>query len=206
VATPSPGRWEEIERVLDAALELAPTQRAAYLDGVCARDADLRREVEQMLRACADAEHLLDAPLSAVAAPLLAELDSAARAGASEDAPDAGAPPGTRVGAYRVVREIGRGGMGVVYLAERDDGEYRKRVAVKLVRPRPGMGDALVSRFREERQILASLEHPAIVRLLDGGVTTDGAPWFAMEYVEGEPIDQHCDARRLDLEARLELF
>jgi serine/threonine protein kinase/TolB-like protein len=206
VATPSPGRWEEIERVLDAALELAPTQRAAYLDGVCARDADLRREVEQMLRACVDAEHLLDAPLSAVAAPLLAELDSAARGGVSEDAPDARTPAGMRVGAYRVVREIGRGGMGVVYLAERDDGEYRKQVAVKLVRPRPGMGEALVSRFREERQILASLEHPAIVRLLDGGVTTDGAPWFAMEYVEGEPIDKHCDARRLDLEARLELF
>jgi eukaryotic-like serine/threonine-protein kinase len=114
--------------------------------------------------------------------------------------------PGTRIGPYRLIEEAGRGGMAVVYLAERDDGEFRMRVALKLVRAGVIAKDYLLRRFREERQILASLEHPGIVRLLDGGVTEDGLPWFAMEYVEGTPIERYCDERRLGVEARIELF
>jgi len=116
------------------------------------------------------------------------------------------APTLVRVGPYRLERELGRGGMGIVYLAERDDGQFRQRVALKLVRRGLEVDDRLVRRFREERRILASLEHPHIARLVDGGLTDDGLPWFAMEFVEGEPIDRYCDARQLAIEDRLALF
>ncbi len=116
-----------------------------------------------------------------------------------------GLAPGASVGAYRVVREIGRGGMAVVYLAERADGLFEQRVALKLVQS-GGAPAELVRRFEQERRILASLSHPAIARLLDAGVTSDGRPFFAMEYVEGLPIDQHCNARRLTVDQRLRLF
>jgi serine/threonine protein kinase len=96
--------------------------------------------------------------------------------------------------------------MGVVYVAERDDGAFRKRVALKLVRRGLGTGDHLARRFHEERQILASLEHPGIARLLDGGALPDGRPYFVMEYVEGTPIDRFCDEHGLDVAARLDLF
>ncbi|MGE0552200.1 MAG: serine/threonine-protein kinase [Gemmatimonadales bacterium] len=108
-----------------------------------------------------------------------------------------------RVGHFRIISVLGRGGMGEVYLAERDDGQFAQRVAIKLVqRQAPG----LVRRFLEERRILASLEHPGIARLVDGGVTDDGEPYFAMELVEGEPIDRWCDARKLGIDDRLRLF
>jgi eukaryotic-like serine/threonine-protein kinase len=131
-------------------------------------------------------------------------------AGILEDAPPftdellAPPPPPTRVGPYRILRELGRGGMGVVYLAERDDGQFRLRVAVKIL-------DAIGSqelrrRFHAERQILASLDHPGIGRLLDGGIAGDGRPFLVMEVVEGLPLDVHCDRARLPIAARLELF
>ncbi len=116
-----------------------------------------------------------------------------------------GLATGAAVGPYRVVRELGRGGMAVVYLAERADGLFEQRVALKVMQ-RGGASAELVRRFEQERRILASLSHPAIARLLDAGVTADGRPYFAMEYVEGEPIDQHCDARRLGIDERLRLF
>jgi non-specific serine/threonine protein kinase/serine/threonine-protein kinase len=112
---------------------------------------------------------------------------------------------GTRIGPYAVVREIGRGGMGAVYLAVRDDDEYQKAVAIKLVKR--GMdSDLVLRRFREERQILAHLEHPSIARLLDGGTTESGQPYLVMEYVEGLPIDRFCEARSLDVRGRLRIF
>jgi serine/threonine protein kinase/Tol biopolymer transport system component len=112
---------------------------------------------------------------------------------------------GERVGAYRIVGELGRGGMGAVYLAERADSEFRRRVAVKVVKR--GMDtDSILRRFRNERQILAALDHPNIARLLDGGTTTDGRPYFVMEYINGAPITQYCDARRLGIGERLRLF
>ena len=112
---------------------------------------------------------------------------------------------GLRIGPYRLVRELGRGGMGTVYLAVRSDDAFQKRVALKVLKR--GMDtDAIVRRFRNERQILASLDHPYISGLLDGGTTPDNLPYFAMEFVEGQPIDEYCEARRLDTTARLEMF
>ena len=130
------------------------------------------------------------------AAPLLANLP------ADLDPSAAGSP----IGPYRILQEIGHGGMGTVYLAERADNQYQKIVALKLLRGWSAGDERLVRRFLEERQILAGLDHPDIARLFDGGVTPDGLPWFAMEYVEGVPIDRYCDERRLPIEGRLELF
>jgi serine/threonine protein kinase len=112
---------------------------------------------------------------------------------------------GARIGAYKIVREIGRGGMGAVYLAVRADSEYQKRVAIKLVKR--GMDtDFILRRFRNERQILASLDHPNIARLLDGGTTADGLPYFVMEYIEGQPLYRYCDGEKLTIHERLRLF
>jgi serine/threonine-protein kinase len=112
-----------------------------------------------------------------------------------------------RVGPFRIVRELGRGGMGTVFLAERDDGQFEHRVALKVIRHRDSAdGPDLVPRFLEERRILARLEHPSIAHLVDGGITDDGTPWFAMEYVAGEAVDHYCDARELTVDQRLELF
>lgn len=191
----SPERWREIESVLDAALDLPAAQRVGFLDRRCAQDADLREDVAQLLRACAFSEHFLEQPVAGEAAPFVA------LSLASADLPAVG----ERVGAYRIIGEAGRGGMGVVYIAERDDGVFRKRVALKLVR-RGASGDVLTRRFHDERQILASLEHPGIARLLDGGALPDGRPYLVMEYVEGTPIDRFCDDHALDVDARLELF
>jgi eukaryotic-like serine/threonine-protein kinase len=113
--------------------------------------------------------------------------------------------PGRRIGPYRVLREIGRGGMGSVYLAARADDAFQKLVAIKIIRRGLDTDDVL-RRFRSERQILATLDDPNITRLLDGGTTDDGLPYFVMEYVEGEPIDQYCDARKLNITERLKLF
>src|SRR2546428_9239287 len=196
VGDSSAKRWRQIESLLDAALELRPEERQAFLERACADDVALRAEVSELLRACDDAEDFLTEPIARAAGPLLVRELSLTQAIA----------PGTRVGPYRIVREAGRGGMGVVCVAERDDGEYQKRVALKLVVRRPGLEAISLRHFREERQILASLEHPGIARMLDGGVTDDGTPWFAMEYVDGTPIDEYCADRALSVAARLELF
>src|SRR5262245_64422558 len=112
---------------------------------------------------------------------------------------------GRQVGVYRLVREIGRGGMGAVYLAVRADKEFRHRAAIKIVKR--GMDtDFILRRFRNERQILAGLEHPNIARLLDGGATDDGVPYYVMEYIEGRPIDEYCNTQKLSVDERLRLF
>jgi len=112
---------------------------------------------------------------------------------------------GRRIGAYRILRQLGRGGMGAVYLAERADEQFRKQVAIKLVKH--GMdSDAILHRFRSERQILASLDHPHIATLLDAGTTDDGLSFFIMEYVEGQPIDVYCTTHGLSTRERLQLF
>ncbi len=115
------------------------------------------------------------------------------------------AKPGSRIGPYRIVREIGRGGMGAVYLAERDDEHYRQQVAIKLIKPGLG-GDVIRRRFRNEMQILAELNHPNIARLFDAGTTAEGLPYLVMEYAEGSPITVYCDQRKLSVEQRLKLF
>lgn len=187
-------RWRDIDRVVDGALDLDPPLRAAFVARACADDDELCAEVERLLRSCEQARGFLEQPAFEYVAPLVT----------AEPASDVA--EGMRVGPYRVVAEIGRGGMGSVYVAERDDDQYRQRVALKLVRRGLDGDQRILRRFMEERQILASLEHPNIARMLDGGVTTEGLPYFAMEFVEGTPIDRYCDARLLSVEGRLRLF
>jgi serine/threonine-protein kinase len=188
----TPDRLREIDRLFDAVLDQPPTSREELLDRACADDPELRAEVERLLAAHHAAAAFLELPAAGIAAPL---LERAARLSAAS-VPD-------RIGPFHIVREIGHGGMGTVFLAERADGQFDQRVALKLIRQH-GIVD-LVPRFLEERRILALLEHPRIARLVDGGITEDGTPWFAMEYVDGEPIDQYCVAHALSTAERLEL-
>jgi serine/threonine-protein kinase len=191
---PEAGHWPRIEELVDAALDLPLNRREAWLRATCGDDARLYDEVLAVLEAGERGDAFLDPPASPLAADLLR----------AEAAP--APPPGLRrVGPYRVVREIGHGGMGSVYLAEREE-HFEQRVALKVVGRGIHVSEHLVRRFLEERQLLASLEHANIARVIDGGITDDGLPWFAMELVEGEPIDRWCDARRLPVEARIELF
>jgi serine/threonine-protein kinase len=186
-----PATWQRVRELFLAALERDAAERAAFLDGACGGDGGVRREVERLIAAHERAGSFLEGPTRPDAAFV------------EED--DEPLPAGRRLGAYRVVRQLGRGGMGAVYLAERADEEYRKQVAVKLIKR--GMdSEAVLRHFRGERQILASLEHPNIARLLDGGTTEEGLPYLVMEYIEGEPIDRYCDARQLSITERLELF
>ncbi|MEZ0335911.1 MAG: protein kinase, partial [Gemmatimonadales bacterium] len=183
-------RWDEADRLFDQALELPPAERERWLDRTC-DDPALRRQVLDLLRADAAAERFLELDGWRLAAPL---LEPAAESG-----------HGLTIGPYRVLRELGRGGMGVVCLGERADGQFEQRVALKLIKR--GMdSDEIHRRFLAERQILARLGHPHIARLLDGGVSAEGQPWFAIEYVEGKAITEHCSEHDLGVEERLQLF
>jgi tetratricopeptide (TPR) repeat protein len=187
----TPEAWARVKAILGEALDLAPGERAAYLDTACAGDGALRTEVESLLTAGGEEWGFFDSP------PEVRLPDP--------EAPGLPSRVGERVGAYELLSELGRGGMGMVYLARRADDQFQKKVAVKLIRP--GMASELaLERFRSERQISASLEHPNIARLLDGGTTSNGEPYFVLEYVEGEPLIEYCDRRRLPVDARLGLF
>lgn len=193
---PSSSRWQQVEQVLDAALDRPPDERSQFLSTACGEDAELRDQVERLLKALEESDHFLEQAAPEMVAPILAGL-----------APDGGpVAPGDRIGPYRIVEEAGRGGMAVVYRAERDDDQFRQQVALKLVRPGLILDEDLLRRFREERQLLAGLDHPGIAQLVDGGVTDRGLPWFAMQFVEGTPIDAFCDAKRLPIDSRLRLF
>jgi serine/threonine protein kinase len=188
----TPERWQKINELFQSASERPADERAAFLDAACAGDTELRQEVESLL-ACQDA----------AATFFENPVPEAAFAGLGQE--QEAVLPGRRIGPYQVLREIGRGGMGAVYLAERADRHFRKQVAIKLIKR--GMDtDAILRRFRQEEQILASLDHPTIARLLDGGTTEDGLSYFIMEFVAGQPIDVYCDAHHLSIEARLALF
>lgn len=190
--------WKRIRALFEKAVELTSAERAALLDAECIGEPELRRDVEMML--AADARAQADDNAVGEAAPdLLNALSDDARARERD------ALIGLKLGPWRLLREIGRGGMGAVYLAERDDGEYLQQAAIKLVRPGWDVGE-LLQRFRGERQILASLNHPNIARLLDGGVSTDGKPYLVLEYVQGSEIGRYSNQHRLDIEARLRLF
>src|SRR5215208_2949638 len=189
-------QWKRVERVLDTALESDPAQWDAILEQSCGDDPDLRREVEQLLSRYSTARSFLESPPVAAAAALVAEARNAENGESLE---------GRQIGSYRIVRQIGRGGMSRVFLAERADGEFEQQVAIKLLRP--GLDSELDrNRFRAERQILAALNHPNIARLLDGGITSDGVPYLVMERVEGQPIDAYCASRALSARRRVELF
>lgn len=185
-----PDRWQQVKGALGDAMALSGPGRAAYLERLGASDPALRAELESLLRADQDAgSSFLGSPAAA-----LLEKSSPANQYA-----------GRRLGPYRLLEEIGSGGMGEVYRAERVDQEYVHQVAVKLVR---AGADAqfLGPRLRVERQILATFQHPNIARLLDGGTTEEGIPYLVMELIEGEPITDYCDRHRLGLDARLQLF
>ena len=187
--------WSRLDALFDLALDLPIDRRSTLLDRV--GEPALRERVEQLLAADAAAGDFLNDGAEA----WLRTGPMVPAHGTDEGALDVGA----RVGPYRVTEELGRGGMGIVYRAERADGEFVQFVAVKLVQ-RGAHGDDTTARFRRERQILARLDHPSIARLLDGGLHTDGRPYFAMELVEGEPITKYCDRQRLSIDERVRLF
>ncbi len=182
-------RWRRLEGLFERACELTGDERQAFLDESCAGDPELRSQLEGMLAADEGAEDRLDHLIQDAAQQATEPADSE--------------PP--RIGPYRVLREIGRGGMSTVYLAERDDQHFRQRVAVKVLRF-GSENREMQLHLRRERQILAGLDHRHIAKLLDGGNTDDGLPYFVMDYVEGEPIDAYCDRHGLTVDERLELF
>jgi non-specific serine/threonine protein kinase/serine/threonine-protein kinase len=185
----TPERWRRVKDVLGDALELPPERRGEFVASACSGDEDLRRRVEDLIEAEGQSWTLADRAETPPPPPAPAASGSAA---------------GRRIGHYEIVREIGRGGMGAVYLARRHD-DFEKRVAIKLVRA--GLSDfETLRRFLAERQIAARLEHPSIARLLDGGATAEGEPYFVMEYVEGEPLLDYCDEHRSSIDQRLDLF
>jgi non-specific serine/threonine protein kinase/serine/threonine-protein kinase len=187
----TPERWQRLQALFNAAMELTPEQQNAFLDQACGDDLTLRREAESLINSQNDATQRLQSVIR-----------DAVEVVTLEDGPSA---VGRSIGAYRIIDVLGHGGMGDVYLAVRADDEYQKRVAIKVVQHDLGNAEIL-RRFRNERQILAGLDHPNIARLLDGGTTSDGMPYVVMEYVQGEPIDRYCENHRLSIEERLRLF
>ena len=184
-------RWNRVQEIFHEALERTSAERAAFLSAACAGDADLREEVETMLKADTDVPRILNATLENLACLLPDEPEDKALTFPRE------------IGPYKIIREVGCGGMGTVYLAERAD--VGKRVALKVLRSGL-LSSTHRQRFLSERRILARLDHPNIAHLLDAGVTDDGMPFFAMEYVEGLPIDRYADEHRLTIRQRLRLF
>jgi serine/threonine-protein kinase len=180
--------WEKIQQLFEAASELPPGTREAWLENACDGDRTLYLQVHSLLLAHEDDDGTLEREVASWAAQVPAPA------------------PLSRVGPWRILSEIGSGGMGAVYLAERADGDYERKVAIKVIRGGVAAGPGLVRRFQAERRILAGLQHPNIARMLDGGVTDDGVPYLAMEYVEGIRIDEYCARNRLSLRQRLELF
>ncbi|HEY7412835.1 MAG TPA: serine/threonine-protein kinase [Vicinamibacteria bacterium] len=182
---PEPARWERVKGLFRAAVTLEGAERAAFLSSACGHDATLRRELDALLAAAPDT--------AATAEPFVV------------DATVADPLIGHRVGPYRVLAEIGRGGMGAVYCAVRDDDAFMKSVALKVMKADLAT-EYRREAFRRERQILATLQHPNVAQLLDGGTTDDGRPYLVMELVLGDPIDVYCERHGLDVRRRLELF
>lgn len=195
-----PDRWLRIEDALDRFFELEePVDLEAAVRELCPDDPEIHQEVLKLAQAARRSVGPFEAPLSKEAPDLLGELQSFL------DGPEPAGDGERVIGSYRLLELIGRGGMGVVYLAERADEQFEKRVAIKLL-PRGLETPEMERRFRIERQILADLEHPSIARLLDGGVTDEGYPYLVMELVDGRPIDLHCREEALGLKERLRLF
>jgi serine/threonine protein kinase/tetratricopeptide (TPR) repeat protein len=175
-----------VDALLDELLDLPVESRPSALDDKCPDDAAVRAEVSSLLRAARSVGDFLSTPATLAAEALPEDIAA-----------------GNRIGAWRIIRRIGRGGMGVVYEAERAEADFRQRVAVKILRQE---AIAELPRFHVERQILARLEHPGIARLYDGGLTADARPYMVMEFVEGQPITEYCASQRATLAMRLQLF
>jgi len=181
-------RWHQIETLFEQALELEHSARKPFLEQSCQGDATLYDEIVSLL----DADTNLHSLLEGLAVDAVDLFDSKSYVGKN-------------VGAYRIVREIASGGMGTVFLAERVDGDFEQQVALKLIKR--GMDSKeILRRFSSERQILARLQHPNIAALLDGGLTEDSMPFFAMQFIEGKPITDFCDENQLSIDDRLRLF
>jgi len=189
-ANPGSDHWRKLEELFYAALDLAPSERPSFLDHSCEADSALRREVEILLNSSDKTWGFFQKPLQAAAEQVTAGSDFF----------------GQRIGDYKVIRLMGEGGMGKVYLAARADELYQQQVAIKLVQGGTGRTRDLLLRFSAERQILANLAHPNIARLLDAGIATHGSPYLVMEYIEGEAIDKYVAAGALSIRDRLELF
>ncbi|MGE0640390.1 MAG: tetratricopeptide repeat protein [Thermoanaerobaculia bacterium] len=199
-------RWDRLGPILERALELegetAPEELARYLDQACGGDETLRADLERLLAAERGASGFLESPAGRYAATLMDDV----RARSEGPGFPGAVRSGTQIGRYRILEEIGSGGMSRVYLAERDDDVFRQRVALKVMRLVGAQREERERRFRTERQLLATLEHPGIARILDGGISDDARPYLVMELVEGLSLDRYCDDNGLDVEARLRLF
>jgi eukaryotic-like serine/threonine-protein kinase len=188
----TPERWDKINRIYHSAVEIDTGKRAVFLNEACDGDNALLQELKSLLASHERANTFIEQPVFATGMEWIEEEDSAYAVG-------------RRIGSYEITRLIDTGGMGSVYLALRADDQYRKQVAIKVIKR--GMDtDFILRRFRHERQILANLNHSNIAQLLDGGATEDGLPYYVMEYVQGEPIDVYCDSRELSITQRLKLF
>jgi len=180
-------RWEKVQQLFEEAIKIDPEERENFLKNECAEDTELFKEVISLLKADDEGHSIFSASASDYFYPADATLD------------------GKIFGNYKLIKQIGSGGMGSVYLAERADGHFEQKVALKVVKP--GINsDEIINRFEEERQILARLHHPNIAKLLDGGISESGLPYFTMEYVEGLPITAYCDKNNLSIRERLQLF
>ena len=186
-------RWDEIKNKLLVALELEPPQRSVYLQKIAEADAELGLELESLVASHERAHtDFLNRP----------PLQSASN---QQSTPKLDFMIGRRFGNYEVVELIGIGGMGEVYRAFRADDQYRMQVAIKLIRAGQD-SSSVITRFKNERQIVASLDHSNIARVIDGGATEEGLPYFVMELIEGQPIDEYCDKHKLSTAERLKLF
>lgn len=205
-----PSRWARVNQVLDEVLDLKPEEHKAFLDEHCT-DPSIRADVRSLLHEieAAEKEGFLDGPIDLEAAAFHDALEGLDVENGDDQTGDDVAlleMIGETIGAYRIERVLGRGGMGAVFLAERDDGEYQQQVALKVMRRDLFEREDLMARLRRERQIMASLDHEHVARLLDGGVDGKGRPYIVMEYIEGETIDAYCDGQGLNIDDRLRLF
>src|SRR5580704_15868868 len=181
--------WNRVQSLFLEVVDLLPQEQAVRLGAACLNDLELRAEVESLLQSDREDAGIISSTIASEAAIFF----------------DAGTLIGDRLGSYRVVKAIGRGGMGDVFLAVRDDDQFQKRVAIKVVRRGMDTADVL-RRFQHERQILANLDHPYIARLLDAGTTFDSRPFLVMEYVEGQPLQAFCREHKHDTRTRCLLF
>jgi eukaryotic-like serine/threonine-protein kinase len=190
----NPARWQQIKSAFGEVLQLEPSLRSAYINDIGATDPDLRQRIESLL-----VEHEKEGDEFL--------RDPAVDLDIYRDMVEIDADPwlGRHIGPYKLLHELGSGGTGEVYLAERDDAQFEQRVAIKLIRSGQESA-AVVSRFKAERQILAGLDHPNIARLLDGGRTPQGQPYFVMEYVPGLPITDYCHQKKLSIDDRVRLI
>ncbi len=183
--------WQKVKEIFNAALDLPPDERHSFVGKNCT-DNELREEVEALLASSDEAENFIEDPALTRVSHLVT----------AEKMPSY---IGKQIGSYKIEKEIGKGGMGAVYLATRADKEFDKKVAIKLIK-RGFDTDEIIERFRHERQILAALEHPNITRLIDGGSTDDDLPYLVMDYVEGLPLNKYCAEKQVSLDARLDIF